>query len=595
MITKPLWMACVGAAIAGGVSAQQMFPLPATTTDTTSTESTAPFLAPMGVKQTLITDRKTLSVRGLPSSFSNWDMVAFDPTARYVFVPAEVGSGAGVFRYDTQSGAIATLMRGNESGTRTSDPKIWSATNDDFARIDPASWSPWGSIITGEETTGGRLFEITNPMASGNFSVKWRDNIPAVSHEGLRFDKDGALYFVDEDNSGSIYKFVPKNKGDLSVGQSFVLSVDAFANNKSAAPNESWSSTANRATTRTGFATWVPMTDADGKALTTANPFAFVTTTGGRTAADELRGTPYGRPEDVDFNYLASGNQALYFTATSENRVYSVELHDATRAIVRVFCDFDTINLATGKDVNPLQNDPYTSPGPDSSTIFNNPDNLAVDAYGNVYVIEDANPGDIWKCYDANKDGVAESVGLFVSLGVAGCEPTGLIQDPTNRGRMICCIQHPSSGNDALWAFDVCPFPGSGADLHLGIGINVPANGGAGEFVRGVETGDWVTFHVSSRSAYVGAPYALLLQFPSNTPRQFLPGIWMDLGQPMIVLAGGSQLNFPTVLSPFGASLTVQVPPGLTGLTVMSQAVSSARNVNGGLVSFSDAFETCFK
>ena len=57
-----------------------------------------------------------------------------------------------------------------------------------------------------------------------------------------------------------------------------------------------------------------------------------------------------------------------------ENRVLSIELTSETTAMVREFVNFDT--------------------------------------------------GDIWKAADANRDGVAESIGLWASLGAGGSEPT---------------------------------------------------------------------------------------------------------------------------------------------------------------------------
>jgi hypothetical protein len=504
--------ALAGALFLSSLQAQNpAFPLPQTTGDTTANESSAPFLLPDGVTQTLLASRKGLS--GLPATFGNWDMVAYDASGRYVFIPAEVGTGAGVFRYDTVSKSFVNLLVGNNSGTRESDPSKWDPKNDDFARLDPATLTPWGSVITGEETTGGRLFEITNPMASSGVQVLWRSNIPAVSHEGLRFDKDGNLYFIDEYNSGSIYKFVPATKGDLSVGQTFVLSVDAYASDANADASANWDATANRGTTRFGAATWVPMTDKSGKALTQADPFAYVNTTGGRNAADELKGTPYGRPEDLAVNTLASNNEAIYCALTSENRVISIELLSDTKCMVRVFCDFDTIHLATGKDVNPTQNDPYTSPGPDSATNFDDPDNLAVDHNGSIYILEDEGPGDMWKCFDADRDGVAESMAIWGSLGVAGSEPTGLHVHPTMPGRFIVCVQHPSSGDDALWQIDTDSYPGNASDLVLATGVNRAASYGPGESVLRAVAQDSIQFDIlSPKSTHSGSPYVLLIR-----------------------------------------------------------------------------------
>jgi hypothetical protein len=453
------------------------FPLPAPAVVPTD-EANAPFVIPDGFTQSLVVDRNTLNAQGLPATFGIWDMIDIDPTGRFIFVPSEVGSGAGVFRYDTHNRRHLTLMAGNASGVRTADPKDFSPLDDDFSRFDPCSLTPWGTAIAGEETTGGRLFEILNPyVLPGGIHprllkflppphpfvlVKWRSNIPAVAHEGLRFDKDNTLYFIDEDNSGSIYKFVPlrrigrddddRDKGDddnddgdddesggagLARGQSFVLKVNAFNGN----PAEVWNSATNIGTVRSGPATWVPITDEKGNALTAADPFAFVTTTGGRTAADELGGTPYGRPEDMHFGTLANGNEIVYIAITSENLVIGIELVSDATAIVHDFVRRGvTIDESTGLPVA------------GGSAGLNSPDNMEVGADGTVYIIEDSLPGDIWRARDANNDGVAESIGRWISLGVDGSEPTGMISDPKNPKRFYVVVQHPSSDNDAIWA-----------------------------------------------------------------------------------------------------------------------------------------------
>lgn len=578
---------------ASSLAAQNPFPLPASAGSTTATENTAPFVAPLRMTQTLVTNRNTLLGQGLAPTLNNWDMIAIDPSSRFVFVPCEnFAQGAGLFRYDTQTGSFATLLLGNGTGNagRTANPVGWNPATDEFTSMDPSTWTPWGSVIVGEETTGGRMFEVLNPLApTGPFQVRWISSIPGVSHEGMRFDANGALYFIDEENSGSIYKFVPTVAGNLTAGQTFVLRVDGYATDPNARPGEAWNSTSNRLTTRTGQATWVAMTDANGVALTTANPFVWVTATGGRTAADELVGTPYGRPEDIDLKTLANGRQAVFVATTSENTVYSIELVSSSTAIVRTFVNFNSINLFTGADVNPLQNDPYTSPG--SGTALQNPDNIAIDAFGSVYVIEDNNPGDIWKCVDADNDGVAEGLGLFITLGVGGSEPSGMIFDPNDPYRFYCCIQHPSTGNDAVWSFRTRPYAGSNGDLVLKTGVDAAGRTGPGEFVKSASAGNVVGFETSSPNGTLSArPFALLLQ-PVGTASgtaPYLPPLWMSPFLPIIPLVGGPAGQFTTVLPWAGSSVAVQVPGFLGGLSVIAQSIGVA--ANGSLVC-SDAHE----
>jgi len=111
-------------------------------------------------------------------------------------------------------------------------------------------------------------------------------------------------------------------------------------------------------------------------------------TRGGRAAADELDGTPFRRPEDVEVGYLKNGHEVLYFTATEELAVYSVEELGDDKAMVRLAAD-----ESTAKN---LGHAPTTG-------RVTSPNNLAQDALGNIYVVEDwpnsdNKGGDIWFC-----------------------------------------------------------------------------------------------------------------------------------------------------------------------------------------------------
>jgi len=396
-------------------------------------EASAPFLLPDGFVQSKVVDRITLN--GDPDfapNFGAWDMIALDPTSRFVFIPFEVGAAAGMGRYDRETGDFVQALRGNGTGRRNLSPDTWHPLIDDYARLDPALWTPNDTVVTAEETVGGRLFEWTNPLmnAGDTPAVRWLGSVASVAHEGLKFDRHGNLYFVDEDNSGSVYRFVPNNPSDLGQGgQNFVLSVTAF----NGSPGGNW----NPATVRTGAATWAALNAADGTPLPGVRDPLYFPRTGGRLAADDANGTPFGRPEDLEIGVLADGNAVLYFSATSEHAVYSVELVDSTNAVVRAFVTRNTANGGTGLPV---------------SGALASPDNLAVGPNGEIYVVEDNNPGDIWVATDADNDGVAESITRFASLGVSGSEPTGLILDRNDADTFLVCVMHPSSGNDALWA-----------------------------------------------------------------------------------------------------------------------------------------------
>ncbi|MEZ6061140.1 MAG: DUF839 domain-containing protein [Planctomycetaceae bacterium] len=268
-----------------------------------------------------------------------------------------------------------------------------------------------------------------------------------MSHEGLKFDNDGNLYFVDENSSGSIYKFVPTTIGDLSSGQTFVLKADAAGD------------------AAVGHATWVPITNADGTAAAagmTSDPFDF-TSRGGRAAADEVGGTGFNRPEDLEFGFLSNGNPVIYFTVTGTHSVYSLELTDADNAEIRLMASNAT---------------PFNAGYAGTTATLASPDNLAIDAQGNVYVIEDqANTttngvpgGDVFLLRDTDGDGVAESLDHVLSHSVPGAEITGMIFSPVNPNQFIISIQHPASTGvaggtgDALWLITM-PGPATSTPL----------------------------------------------------------------------------------------------------------------------------------
>ena len=420
-------------------------------------ELTGPWRVPAGVTYRNLTSlheieadgsQSTVRVPGLGAEASMTDMSAFDAAGRYIFLPHETQCGAGLTRYDTVTDKATNLFHGDGAGCNVSPD--WS---NDFGALDPATLTPKGTIIVAEEWSGqGRAFEVMNPMADVNNGeaviVNELTNVPNVSIEGLRFNHAGTeMYFVDEDRSGSIYKFVPSVNGDYSKGQTFVLVVDGFTGdvyaNAGSFPN-------NNPAERSGLATWVPITDANGVALTAADPFDNETR-GGRAAANEVGGTPFRRPEDVEVGYLANGHEALYFTATEEQGVYSVEELGSGKAMVRLAVD-DSFAKNVGYDTTTAQ--------------LTSPDNLAQDALGNIYVVEDwpngANyGGDIWFLRDTNGDGVAESLDHFMSLQVKGAENTGMIFNPAKPTQFIVNIQHPDSTDvaggqgDATWLLDI--------------------------------------------------------------------------------------------------------------------------------------------
>jgi hypothetical protein len=169
-----------------------------------------------------------------------------------------------------------------------------------------------------------------------------------------------------------------------------------------------------------------------------------ITDTNGVTSVDArnttnlalFKGTDYQRPEDAQIQKVR-GKEYLYFTTTTTNEVYRIDLKNHA---ISVFVNRSTIDLATGLPVG---------------SALTSPDNLAIDHQGNIYIIEDRAGGvddDIWLANDLNKDGdlldEGEGIGRWASNGTPGSEFTGLYFDPFNKRRAWVNIQHPTSRND---------------------------------------------------------------------------------------------------------------------------------------------------
>ncbi len=379
--------------------------------------------------------------------FSQMTIVARDPsqTTRFdtgnydMHTLNENGPDAGRYLftvYETaQAGIQRTDLRTMITTTIWSSPVAAPSLNSHVA-FDASRWTPWGTFITAEESWNdigqpvsiyGRLFEVTNPLANpAAINLVHRGILPRVSHEGLAFDKKHNLYFIDERNGGNIYKFTsqkPNAKtGDefFGAGQTFVLRVGD-----------------GTVTEATGAAKWIPITNVNGAALPGA---IVVTDPNGLTAIDgratvnlpAFRGTDYDRPEDIEIKTLKNGRQMLFVATTTNHKVFSIDLQ---ADVVKLFVSRDTIDIATGLPVG---------------NAFTNPDNLAIDADGNIYVVEDQPGGvqDTWFVYDSNNDGVAEAVGRWASLSTVGAEGTGLLFDKFRPNVAYINVQHPSSGID---------------------------------------------------------------------------------------------------------------------------------------------------
>jgi hypothetical protein len=359
----------------------------------------------------------------------------------YLFSPYETGQ-AGIQRTDLRTMQTTTIWQAPEPGSHRS--------------FDASRWTPWGTYLTAEESWSdpganppsdhGRLFEVTNPLADpADIEIVHRNILPRVSHEGLAFDKDNNLYFIDERNGSHIFKYTSQNPeaatGDefFSAGQVFVLRVG--------------DGTVKEAT---GKARWIALTDADGNPLE-GTVLVHDGEIDGRATPklEEFLGTAFDRPEDIEIKTLRNGKQQLYVATTTNSKVFSIDLR---RNVVKLFASKETMDMATGVE---------------AGDAFQSPDNLAIDANGNIYIVEDQPGGieDTWFAVDKDDDGVAEAIGKWASLSTQGAEATGLYFDPFNPHLAYIHVQHPDSGVDRTIMF-MAPAVTSDRGKHHGHGSN---------------------------------------------------------------------------------------------------------------------------
>lgn len=394
-------------------------------------------------RQQSIADRLTQRGAMKPNSGS-WDMLTVNETGRdkgrYLFTVFETGQ-SGVQRQDLWTGSVETIWQSPAPGGHVA--------------FDASYWTPWGTFITAEESWAtaaggstspyGRLFELKNPttapgivdpvtvLSNAGADFQHANVIPRVSHEGIQFDYVGNMYFIDELNGGSIYKYSPNvDFRDVVAGRA-----DYFAKGQTFVLRVGDGSTPNAV----GAYTWVALTDDNGKGLPgtlTITDANGVTSLDGRNTTDlpAFKGTDYQRPEDLLIQKVR-GREYLYVATTTTNEVYRLDLRAQT---ISVFANRATADLATGAAIG---------------SALASPDNLAIDQEGNIYVIEDRNGGsddDIWFAKDLNRDGdlfdAGEGLARWASNGTPGSEFTGLYFDPFDKRRAWVNIQHPSSGND---------------------------------------------------------------------------------------------------------------------------------------------------
>ncbi|MEV0809132.1 alkaline phosphatase PhoX [Micromonospora sp. NPDC050200] len=363
-----------------------------------STNWSEPLVAPEGFTQDLVADETVLNIYG-GTTDDLTDMNTVNETGpqagRYLYRTQEVGSNGSLSVIDLKTGEAKVI-----------------AQRADWRRLDGLRWTSWGTLLFAEETGGGRLFEaFLDPKDLTTVTrIEERREVGILAHEGIEALADGTVFVIDELNGGSIYKFEPTTRGDLSDGQLYALKLTGLTD-----AEQKW----NQATysSKVGAFEWVALdmnqvvVDADA-------------------ASNAVNATEFGRPEDVEVI-----GSTLYVANTSEDRVVAIDLNkDVLTSFVEAGVNVPVESRSAGV------------------TGFNSPDNLAQGPDGRLWMVEDNFASDIFVAgNDTDQDGTADKVELFASLKDPGAEISGIYfgKDPRT---LFFNVQHPDKPYaDGTW------------------------------------------------------------------------------------------------------------------------------------------------
>lgn len=373
-----------------------------------------------------------------------------------------------VQRINLKTGAVETVLRGMQScdGIRT---------------------TPWGTVLATEETATGGAYEILNPMATTEFTVKDRASgeivdvagntntdaiakrtaLPTMAWEGIGITPEGVVVAGDElrpgsyvdargemdTDGGAIFKFVPDvpaTPGVMisSLSMSPLVSGSVYAYQASCYGSTSSSFPQFGQGCEIGDGGWVKVNAATA-----------------RVDADAFGATGYYRPEDGHLDPMYSGAGYRFCWANTGN--------EGANNYGEVVCMIDQNPMGTGERTLTRGDTTYTYLADTTATgttagrggagyayatanrfvegdkDFNSFDNIAFQpGTGNMYVIEDHANGDVFACLPDGADRDVKSDGCVKILSVvpSEAEPTGFIFTPDGKTAYVS-IQHTNDAN----------------------------------------------------------------------------------------------------------------------------------------------------
>lgn len=282
--------------------------------------------------------------------------------------------------------------------------------------------TPWGTVVTCEETTSGG-----DANADGYNDLGWNIEINPVtkkvmqygtgksqklwamgrmSHENACFSNDSITSYYGEDaGNGSVYKYVANKKADLSAGTVYVLKLDStLVAGEPKGTNGIWVQVPNT-------------TQAERNNL--------------KNAALGLGASTFSGVEDVEIGPI---DGKIYFTAKGLNRTYRFKDEGSKVS------EFETYVGGRAYRIN-------TSEGVVSEDWGGGNDNLTFDSKGNLYVLQDGSRDHIWLVKHGHTQ-AEPKVEIFMTTPKES-EPTGMTFTPDNKF-MFMSIQGPSPANTTV-------------------------------------------------------------------------------------------------------------------------------------------------
>ena len=288
--------------------------------------------------------------------------------------------------------------------------------------------TPWGTIVTSEESISGDLNsdgyndfgwnieldpvtkEVINQTAGLNNGDKlW--SLGNFKHENIVVHDNQRTVYQAEDNSpGYLYKFVADVAQDLSAGDLYVY----------VGP-------------KNGNGNWVLLAND-----TPAEQNSTI------AQAVAVGATAFAGGEDVEISPI---DGKIYVAVKNESRVYRFD--DDSPLIGGTVSNFETYVGGTSYNLN-------TAAGVVNVPWGSGNDNLAFDDLGNLWVLQDGGNNLIW-VVDQGHTQSNPMVRIFGKCP-AGAEPTGMTFTPDYK-YLFMSIQHPSSGNNITSQLDAFQRP----------------------------------------------------------------------------------------------------------------------------------------